>query len=855
MSLELAPELQDLFGITTGIVWPQLNEDRLFFSAADWDGYARELEGIADEVAQTVHKLKTIWTGHAADAFVAAGGVAVADLRSVRGNADQLAGFLREIATEVQYTKRMIIGQLVILAVMIAEAIAIAASTSFLGATAWLAGYIEGLIRLGQQFAIRVMARLVDGIFSKAIASGIEASVVRGVLARVTADVLLQTGSQAGLSWAVQQSQISDGTRDHLDPARIGDAARTAAVGVGIAHAGGAALQQVRGMAGRAVAGASETFASTDRVGAASLAARVRGGLTEAAWGVGSGAAIGALTAAIQGPKGGTSTGGQAQDSELAAAAGGIGGFIGGIGHGVRTHLPNAPRLTAIAVSPIEHIGGSAAAEVSLAPASADQPVAAMAEPDPMQIRPAITPYVIDETAPAPDVSSPDNSGQPRGPRALARSAVEPGAHPLSDAGPTPTPTPASRDGASRGLLPESGPPAAPLVRSFAPDVRPVEAPKAADAAAIKAALNPNVGSVLGPTISATTADDHHVRAGWSADELDRARRDAAHMLSDNGPDTPIASHGRDWAKRSPIASAAAESTRSPGPLEPAASAVKAVAHRIGQLGPVANFMFLAKLGHDAFVHGVLDRPFPPSKDEVPTVLCPLDNPPRDVEMHTYRSGESIFRPQADIEPTWTRSGLALLPPGHRGLPAAEARPPARDSYAVALHLEHGRPVVTHGPQRGEPLDAATVADLILSGAAATGGLDGPTPPARWNERRVIYLVDQPDSPEAITEWHAWRSQLEQILWPFASHDGLPDFNQTWLPVIVTEALRTATDNQPSTNRVSPPPWWWARAARWITLRVHRHAEYLEPAELQALADHYAHQLLTLPRSATASDR
>jgi hypothetical protein len=280
---------------------------------------------------------------------------------------------------------------------------------------------------------------------------------------------------------------------------------------------------------------------------------------------------------------------------------------------------------------------------------------------------------------------------------------------------------------------------------------------------------------------------------------------------------------------------------------------MKNVGRQLREFPPVENAAFLAKLARDAVVHGVLERPFPPAKDSVPTVVCELDHPPQDVELRTYRSGNSIFRPQADIEPTWTRSGLALLPPGHPRLVALAARGPATDAYALALHLEHGQPIVTNGPLRGQHLDAATVADLIISGAAATSGLDGPTPPPRWNERALDYLNDEPDTSDSMQAWQQWRSQLEELLWPFASHDGLPDFNQTRLPGIVGAALRTAIDNQPPTNRITPPPWWWSRAARWIVLKLHHHADHLAPAEEQALADYYAQHLLTLPRSARRS--
>ncbi|MET9710104.1 hypothetical protein ABZY15_07990, partial [Nocardiopsis alba] len=132
--MELPPELRNLFSVLTGSEWPTADETRLWELAQVYGTAADRLEvELPQLVIRIKNKVRENFDATAADFFDESVDQFTAGERNYLGEGTAVARGLQEYvhnaATQVQYAKWMIIGQLVQLALEIAWAIAMAPYT------------------------------------------------------------------------------------------------------------------------------------------------------------------------------------------------------------------------------------------------------------------------------------------------------------------------------------------------------------------------------------------------------------------------------------------------------------------------------------------------------------------------------------------------------------------------------------------------------------------------------------------------------------------------------------------------------------------------------------------------------
>ncbi|MEU3229732.1 hypothetical protein [Nocardiopsis alba] len=205
--MELPPELRNLFSVLTGSEWPTADETRLWELAQVYGTAADRLEvELPQLVIRIKNKVRENFDATAADFFDESVDQFTAGERNYLGEGTAVARGLQEYvhnaATQVQYAKWMIIGQLVQLALEIAWAIA-------------MAPYTFG-------------ASLAKIPIFKAITK----TVIGRVLFRLFAELLQQMAISQffalTLDALIQRIQIDNGYRDEWDHKLTEDAAKGA---------------------------------------------------------------------------------------------------------------------------------------------------------------------------------------------------------------------------------------------------------------------------------------------------------------------------------------------------------------------------------------------------------------------------------------------------------------------------------------------------------------------------------------------------------------------------------------------------------------------------------------------------
>ncbi|MFF9347593.1 hypothetical protein [Streptomyces sp. NPDC014734] len=210
MSLEFPPQAAWLFAALTGEVPPDGDEDKMFALAEVHRGLHGKLTGdIQQQVAEALGITRHNFGGDASTVYQEAmkgflGGQEGLDyFNSVSDQAQLLAEFTRESATQLQYTKYMIIAQLIELLV---EAVVAAALAFFFGAS--IQAY------LARQAIVKYL--------------------IKSRLARLIGTLLMHEIINVGMGVAmdllVQWSQLKGGTRDGFDSELTKGAALSGAV-------------------------------------------------------------------------------------------------------------------------------------------------------------------------------------------------------------------------------------------------------------------------------------------------------------------------------------------------------------------------------------------------------------------------------------------------------------------------------------------------------------------------------------------------------------------------------------------------------------------------------------------------
>ncbi|MFI6156398.1 hypothetical protein ACIBCA_27345 [Kitasatospora sp. NPDC051170] len=130
MSIPLPEGLRKLFHIVTGMKWPEGSEDDLRIAGDDYLLIHQKVPELREYLVQLVGVCKDNFEGEAADQFVLKmrrlyGGSGATDYLTAAGNAaKELSDYAYKVANAIEYTKWMIIAQLIQLLAQIAWAIA-----------------------------------------------------------------------------------------------------------------------------------------------------------------------------------------------------------------------------------------------------------------------------------------------------------------------------------------------------------------------------------------------------------------------------------------------------------------------------------------------------------------------------------------------------------------------------------------------------------------------------------------------------------------------------------------------------------------------------------------------------------
>lgn len=232
---EVPGYLQDLLELVVGQRWPDGDEDRLRQVSAAWKQAASDLDGVRQGAGEGVSVLSQAARGPAHDAFSGywaktfddgaaagdgSGGGAMPALPWAVEFCGMMADACDNMALELETTKDMIIGQLVIL---FGEIAATTASAFFDFGASEAAVPEEVAVTRG------VCGELLD-------------SAVGRILEKILAGALEQALMQGGLDLAIQLKEIAEGNRRTVDWKETGQAAEGGAINGAIGEALGAGL-------------------------------------------------------------------------------------------------------------------------------------------------------------------------------------------------------------------------------------------------------------------------------------------------------------------------------------------------------------------------------------------------------------------------------------------------------------------------------------------------------------------------------------------------------------------------------------------------------------------------------------
>ncbi|MEW1773108.1 hypothetical protein [Streptomyces sp. NPDC086777] len=121
MSVEMPPELAWVARLAVGQAWPKGDEDNLHALGQAWNDAAQELKGISGQIGASGNGVLESVGGQVADEFRAFVTQLEASLPEMAESANQLGKLGKHTAVQVEYSKYMILGQLILLAAQIAE--------------------------------------------------------------------------------------------------------------------------------------------------------------------------------------------------------------------------------------------------------------------------------------------------------------------------------------------------------------------------------------------------------------------------------------------------------------------------------------------------------------------------------------------------------------------------------------------------------------------------------------------------------------------------------------------------------------------------------------------------------------
>src|SRR5215471_2618439 len=124
MGLELPDWVRTTFLVVTGDGWPEADEDDLWALSHTWTQIGDVIYTLEQRIADPVRAARrTGWHGPTADVFTDAGDAFIGQggqqLTGLAHGARELADFIYDTGTNVQYMKIVVTGELLILAAQI----------------------------------------------------------------------------------------------------------------------------------------------------------------------------------------------------------------------------------------------------------------------------------------------------------------------------------------------------------------------------------------------------------------------------------------------------------------------------------------------------------------------------------------------------------------------------------------------------------------------------------------------------------------------------------------------------------------------------------------------------------------
>jgi hypothetical protein len=248
MSIQLPEWVSKTFEVTTGDGFPQADEDRLRQLAALWKETGQGLQGLMEEVTAATNAAASLVRGPASVQFIStmrsltAGDAAA--IPSLAQNCLDLADFVDKTALDVEYTKWLVIGQMVMLAAQIAWALATSAFNFGISLP-----MIPVLQALGRTLAGRLIMMLIQ-------------------------QILVGLIMQIGLDAITQIAQFAAKTRTAWDWQKTGGAAISGLVGAGVGMFLHGLFNGVINPLGKAAANAIENAADNSAEAAAKSAGK-----------------------------------------------------------------------------------------------------------------------------------------------------------------------------------------------------------------------------------------------------------------------------------------------------------------------------------------------------------------------------------------------------------------------------------------------------------------------------------------------------------------------------------------------------------------------------------------------------
>lgn len=205
-----SPAIEWIMHALTGMKWPQANEDELRNAADLYDSVGNDYKQLDDQLVQLLQSIRQNFEGDAATAFLNLGQVIAGGkdsfLDAAAEQSQQMAKTARDTATQAEYTKWM----------MLAQLIELLAEFMYAMAFSWVPGFGEALL---EGLSWRT---LFTRVFLKML--------IKELLKRIAQHVALGVGMGIAMDRIIQMVQIGQGNRDKFDNKLLLDAIKFGAI-------------------------------------------------------------------------------------------------------------------------------------------------------------------------------------------------------------------------------------------------------------------------------------------------------------------------------------------------------------------------------------------------------------------------------------------------------------------------------------------------------------------------------------------------------------------------------------------------------------------------------------------------